>query len=246
MTVRKVGNRWHVVKKNGKLGKGTFMSEATAKKAQARGRALHGGRSPAKSPKRSPSSPAGGGKSTSSVAKLGVIFRRARTALNLTAPGWGAFRPGQGGVDGELEGQLARTVRRYSGMNVLTDEFDLRHALPSYEGIGVSLANDWFDRKMRNSARISRGKLFPILSEGIPLLRARLEVPASANHPLYEAARNYNKRVTGYDPTTHTHEFRRVEEYAAGKLLVAGYNKVVPGSWKAAANRMLPKGFNPF
>lgn len=202
---------------------------------------LKGGSKPSK-----PASAPSGGGSTSKIAKLGVILRRARTAINLTAPGWGSFRPGQGGIDGELEGQVARAIRRYTGYNPLTDEMNLRQAIPTAEGIGVSLANDWFDRKMRNSARISRGKIFPILSEAIPALRARFEVPASANHPLYEAARNYNKRTTGYDPTTHTHEFRRVEEYAIGKLLVAAYNKVIPQSWKSSANAVLPKGVNPF
>ena len=198
-------------------------------------------RSPKSSTRRS--NPAGGA-STGAAAKIGVIIRRARTALNLTAPGWGSFDPSQTGLN--TMDKLTEGVRRYSGYNLLDSTLDLNRAIPAYQGIAVSLGNDWWDRKLRNSARMSRGKIFPLLSEALPTLRARMEVPEGHPNPLFQAAVNYNKRTDGYNPADHTWRLDRVEEYAIGKGLVALYNKMVPRSWKAAANAVFPKGMNPF
>ena len=197
-----------------------------------------------KSPKSSsrPSNPAGGAK-TSATAKIGVIVRRARTALNLTAPGWGSmFAPGTR----TFEDKLYEAIARYSGYDPASGTVDIESAVPAYQGISISLINDWADRKLRNSARISKGKIFPIISELLPMLRARADVVEGATSPMYEAARHYNKRTDGYDPGNHTFALNRVEEYAVGKALVAVYNKVIPQDWKSAANAVLPKGMNPF
>jgi len=116
--------------------------------------------------------------------------------------------------------------------------------IESAKGIGVSLINDWADRKLRNSAKISRGKFFNILVEGLPWLRARIDA-GSTTHPFYVTACNFNKRTTGYSPQDGYFQLGRVEEYAVSKALVAGWDKLAPKSWKRAINSVFGKGINP-
>lgn len=245
MTVQKVGNRWAVVKKDGSLGKGRFTSSANAQKAQARGRKLSKGNpSPARKSNPSTGSSTSSGGGGSSTVKHGLLYRRLRTLLNLTAPAWGEVE--HGGPTRTLEQRVASVTERVSGYDFIDGSFDIGRAVPAWQGWGVSLANDWLDRKLRNSSKMSRGKFFNNLVELIPMLRARMEVPPGRTHRLYSAAVNWNKKTTGYDPNGGSWRLDRVEEYAFTKGLVAVYDTFVPADWKATANRVLPKGLNPF
>lgn len=233
-------------KKYAKMGfkKGWREYKKTAGWRRAHG--LKGGTTAKKNPSKKPStgsSTSSGGGGSSSTPKLGLLIRRVRTALNLSAPGWGsALQPGTR----PLEDKVSDAVERYTSYHPQRGTMNWGPPKEAYQGIAVSLVNDWVDRKLRNSTKISKGKMFNLLAELIPALRARFEVPAGRLHPLYEGACNYNKRTTGYDPQHGYFILDRVEEYATGKALVAVYDKFVPADWKAAGNRALPKSWNPF
>lgn len=246
MTAKKKGEKWYVIRKDGSLGSRGYSTQKNALTAQRTARANAAKRSGKPKPRSksstSSSNPAGGA-STSKTAKLGLLIRRIRTALNITAPGWGVvLQPGAR----PLEDKLSDAVARYTPYHPQRGTIDWGKPKEAYSGIVVSLANDWIDRKLRNSAKISKGKMFNLLAELIPALRARAEVRAGSRHPLYEGACNYNKRTTGYSPQDGYFILDRVEEYATGKALVAIYDKAVPADWKAAGNRALPQGWNPF
>lgn len=243
MTVKKVGDKWFVVKKGGKLGKRAFSKRSSAEAAQARGRALAGG---ATSASRNTSSTSSGGGSTAAGSSkkapgIGVTYHRFRLAANISAGAWGPIaQPGTL----PLETKLSLAVRRYAGIDPRTGVIDAGPVIENAKGIGVSVVNDWVDRKLRNSSRLTRGKVAQILVEGLPWIRARLD-HGNRPHPFYGTVVGWNKRVTGYDPQNGGFVLGRIEEYAVTKGVAAVWDKFVPKSVKQAINRALPKGLNP-
>jgi len=254
MATKKVGNKFYVVKKGGKLGKRGYTSAANAQKAQTRGRALSRGISPTrKSPKSSTSaSSRAGGASVGTVqrakAKWGVLTRQARSLLNFLAPAANQFNPDHELVP--LDIRLYNTLLNYSGFNASTRSFSWSRPIASWQGMAVSALNDWFDRITRKSSKISRGKVVHILSEFLPAVVAHIQARVPANRPHgwgygWTFYRSYNKQTTGYDFKDHTWDFANLEVYLGGKAATWVYDKVVPQSWKRTINGLFPKGINP-
>ena len=244
MTVKKVGNRYAVVRKDGSLGKGRFKTKAKAQSAQAKGRALAKANPISKS--RNPSSGSSGGGSTAASSSkkapgIGVTYRRFRTAANVTAGAWGRLlQPGTH----KFEDRISDVARRYVGLDPRTGVVDAGPVIENAKGIGVSLANDWVDRKLGNSARLTRGKFAQIAVEGLPWLRARIDAGAT-QHPFYVTAVNWNKRTTGFDPQNGGFQLGRVEEYAVTKAIAGAWDKFAPKGLKRSINDVFGKGINP-
>lgn len=243
MTVKKVGDKWFVVKNGGQLGKRGFSKKSSAEAAQARGRALAGG---ATSASRKPSSrSSGGGSMAGSSSKkapgIGVTYRRFRLGANISAGAWGPIAQPS---TLPLEDKVSEAVRRYAGVDPRSGVIDAGPVIENAKGIGVSLVNDYVDRKLGNASRLTRGKLAQVLVEGLPWLRARLD-HGRRPHPFYGTAVNWNKRVTGYDAQNGGFILGRIEEYAVTKAVAGAWDKLAPKSWKAAINGALPTGLNP-
>lgn len=254
MATKKLADGWHVVKKDGKLGKRAYKSSANAQKAQTRGRALSRGSSATgKSPKSSSpaSAPAGGASTTvaqKAKAKWGVLTRQARSVLNFLAGAANQMNPDNELVP--LDQKLYNTLLNYTGFNAQGRDFSWSRPIPTWQGMAVSSLNDWFDRITRKSSKISRGKIVHVLSEFLPAIVAHIHARVPSNRPHnwgygWTFYRSYNKATTGYDFKTHTWDFANLEVYLAGKGAAWVYDKVVPVGWKRSINSLFPKGINP-
>lgn len=247
MVAKKLADGWHVVKKGGKLGKRAYTSQENANKAQARGRALSSGSSATgKSPKSSTSASAPSGGASTSTPKMGALWKSMRTLLNLFA---GALNPSCQHPASSFESKLRRAFANYTGVfESYAGRWDWHwgNMAPTLQGIGVSIVNDWWDRKTRNASKISRGKIVPIIAEAIPALRAHFAARESNGDYMWTFLDHYNKYTDGYSMRTHTWDFARVEMYAGAKAASWAYDKVVPRSWRRAGNNLFPKGINPF
>jgi len=204
-----------------------------------------GGKSPAsKKTKSKPSTrrsnPFRGG-TTTVKKKIGVIWRGMRTVANTVAAAAGAWyqRRRHGGRFIAQEG-----IKRYAGYDIGTGEVDLSYAVPTYQGVATSMVNDYIDRKTRFSTRISRGKIFPIMAEGYPALKAHFNSAGSPDYA-WDFYRDYNKTTTGYDMYDHNWDLGRCTDYATIKLVALAEQYLVPQSWKSAINSRFPDGFNP-
>jgi len=188
------------------------------------------------------SNPAGGVK-TGIRAKFGVWFRRARTILNAIGPGLNPFQPRYEAYP--LEWKAKQVLRNYTGFRWDTGKIQIQEATPAWQGIGITAINDWFDRKTRKSAKISRGKIIHIISEAIPVIIAHDHASGSPDYT-YEFATKYNRMTTGYDMVDGDWDAGRLNTYVLGKLVAWGYDAIVPQSIKSGLNRAFPKNINPF
>jgi len=163
--------------------------------------------------------------------------------FNASAAGIREFSPWRPSFD--LGTKVYNIVLNYTGYNPATGGWQWQNAAPTWQGIGVSVVNDWFDRKTRKSSKITRGKLVHIISEGIPVIQAHLAGSGSSDYA-WNFANAYNKHTTGYQMSDHTWDAGRVNLYAGAKIGAWAYDKVVPTNFKRMLNSAFPKRVNPF
>lgn len=164
--------------------------------------------------------------------------------LNMLAPGLSAVQPAHRGYP--TEWKLKRVLFNYTGYHIDANDFNFQNAAPAWWGMGTSLVNDWFDRKTRKSAKISRGKIIHIFSESIPAIQAYNAAAGTGPDFVWNFANAYNKHTSGYSIFNHDWDGSRVSLYAGAKLGAWAYDKVIPANIKSSLNNAFPKGVNPF
>jgi len=249
MTAKKKGEKWYVVKKDGKLGSRGYSTQKNALNAQRTARANAAKRSgkskKTSKPSTKPSNPAGGAKTTVKE-KLGVIARKIRTMLNFVGPAvgqWHYLTPTQGAG---LDTKVGQITEHYIAYNTKNRNWNADSVWPTYQGIGTSMLNDWFDRKTRKSTKISKGKIVHILTEGIPAFQAYNDAEAGPETRWFHTfVRSYNKYTDGYDMVAHDWSPGRMKYYAWGKIAAYVSDVLVSDDLKRGINSAFPKGVNP-
>jgi len=247
MTAQKKGEKWYVKRKDGTLGTRGYATQQKALNAQRNARALGKGKGSRKSSKgSSKGSTSAGGGSTSVTRyvkeKWGTLWRKFRTMLNVSAPALNPYHYAYRGMSGEWK--MQKLISNYTSYNLGSGTVDFNAAVPTYQGIAVSMINDWFDRRTRKSAKISRGKAIHVITEAIPAIRAHYDARFSPEYA-WDFVNSYNKYTTGYSIRHHNWDIDRVKEYAILKIGAMVWDEVVPQSFKAGINRAFPKGINP-
>ncbi len=164
--------------------------------------------------------------------------------LNMLAPALNAVQPNNRSYPSDWK--MKRVVFNYGGYHIDANQFNFQNAAPSWWGMGTSLVNDWFDRKTRKSAKISKGKIVHIFSESIPAIQAYSAAKGTGADFIWNYANAYNKHTDGYSIFNHDWDGSRVALYAGAKAGAYVYDKVVPPSVKSQLNNAFPKGVNPF
>lgn len=186
------------------------------------------------------SSNPGGGVRTE---KLGGLFKRIKSAFNLTAAAQGAaVYPGMDFED-KLELALARHTGIYEPGGVGGLDFNVDRCLETYKGIATEIVVQYFDSKTRHFGNISKGKLLDIAEELLPIAQAHEDAKRAPDY-LTQAARNYHKYTQGYDMQDYpwgSWNFERMKPYATIKIVRAVGNKT---GFIPFINKHLPKGLN--
>lgn len=188
------------------------------------------------------SNPSGGAR-VSYTEKWGTLWRKVRTILNMTAPALREWSPA--GPVGPIDYKLQNVLRNYTGFDARQGNWVYERAAPAWASFVVTGANDWWDRKTRKSAKVSKGKLVHVLSEAVPALQAHIAASGHDDY-LWRFADVYNKRTCGYSLSSHTFDLSRVNMYAGAKAGAWIYDKVIPSGVKRTLNNAFPKGVNPF
>lgn len=141
---------------------------------------------------------------------------------------------------GTWEDKGKNALRRYAAYDLDTGTFNVDWAKANYEGIAISLIEDYVDRRTGHAAGLSRGAIADWVEEAIPMLRAHLDASgtfhSTTNHLLH-----WTKYRTGYDGGGNTFDIARAREF----LIAKGARIFLRKSGIASKiNRRLPKKVN--
>jgi len=181
--------------------------------------------------------------------KIGSMYQKARTILNLGAP---TASVQYNGPRLSLDEKFRVVVAKHVGYDYHTKEFNpaLFGTYPTYYSWGVSMLNDAVDKHFRFATKRSRGKLHAWAPEVLAMLKGYENSKVDPRGSAWGFYRAFNKTTDGYDigATNPNDMFNldHMEDYLKVKAGAIIYDTVVPASWKRRGNSFFPKGINPF
>lgn len=168
--------------------------------------------------------------------KIGAMVQKAKLVADFAAPAVGTNLL----VHTPWEEKAKNALRRYAGYDLDTGGFNVDWAKPGWQGMIVSVAEDYVDGKTGHAAGLSRYAIADVIEEAIPMLRAHIDASgtfqSTTNHLV-----NWTKYRTGYCGAGNTFDIARAREF----LIAKGARIVLRKSGIASKiNRRLPKGLN--